>query len=499
MVIGAPFNDDAAYNAGMACLLYGNTRGSFTAGVLTDCDSSFGGHQSNILAGGVVAAANDVNGDGLDDILIGNATEGGSWEGWTYVLFGTASIWPQYVDLTNADASYVGETAGDDAGNSVATAGDVNGDGFDDFLIGAQYDSQLGGMGGKVYLILGKASGWGTNTSLSAADASFVAEGAGDTLGWSVNGAGDVNSDGFADFLLGAPGNGEYQPDAGQAYLFLGDPGGWGMDTAVADADASFIAEAAYDGAAWSLSGGGDLNGDGNDDILIGAPFNDDGGADAGQVYVLFGSSCVDQDGDGFGDPGDASCPGGGDLDCDDSAAGVHPGASESCNGIDDDCDGSIPADEADGDADGMRICDSDCDDTDATIYPGAGEECDGLDNDCDGSIPVWDTDQDGDGTSSCAGDCHDGDASLYVEDLDGDGTSPCEGDCDDTDVMMYVEDLDNDGYSPCEGDCDDEDVGTNPGAEEICDGVDGNCDGVLPSDSCFCILKPLTPRHQVA
>ena len=103
----------------------------------------------------------------------------------------------------------------------------------------------------------------------------------------------------------------------------------------------------------------------------------------------------LDEDGDGFGTsdiPAVWSCVQvfGRSLldgDCNDNDASINPGAPELCNGLDDNCDGVIPADEQDADGDGYRLCDGDCDDTDPDINPGAAEVCNGIDDDCDGQI----------------------------------------------------------------------------------------------------------------
>ncbi|MFH1615567.1 MAG: MopE-related protein [Planctomycetota bacterium] len=97
---------------------------------------------------------------------------------------------------------------------------------------------------------------------------------------------------------------------------------------------------------------------------------------------------CVDADGDGYEDE---ACGG---SDCDDSNPNVYPTAPELCDGLDNDCDGTIPPDEADADGDGYRICEGDCDDTIGSVNPGAPEECyNGLDDDCDGYIDHDDSD----------------------------------------------------------------------------------------------------------
>ncbi len=180
-----------------------------------------------------------------------------------------------------------------------------------------------------------------------------------------------------------------------------------------------------------------------------------------------------DADGDGY-----STC----DLDCDDDDAAVHPGATEVCNGEDDDCDGVVPASELDGDGDGFAECEGDCDGTDPTLN---------LD------------DADGDGFSTCDGDCNDTHAWVHPdaveicnqmdddcspatdEDLDGDGdgASACDGDCDDTDPAENILDQDGDGVDTCGGDCDDTNANLYPGNLEVCDGVDNDCDGDYDDD----------------
>ena len=123
------------------------------------------------------------------------------------------------IDLSVADAKFIGEDANDQAGFSVASAGDVNGDGYDDLLVGALYDDDGGSQAGAAYLIFGPVTG---DFDLSAADAKFIGEAASDYAGISVASAGDVNGDGYDDLLVGAYGDDDGGTNAGAAYILYG-------------------------------------------------------------------------------------------------------------------------------------------------------------------------------------------------------------------------------------------------------------------------------------
>ena len=172
------------------------------------------------------------------------------------------------------------------------------------------------------------------------------------------------------------------------------------------------------------------------------------------------------------------------DGDCDDADPAVNPGATEDCDGVDTDCDGTTPDDEDDVDADGWMVCEGDCDDMDLTISPGGIEECDGIDNDCDDEIDegCGGADADGDGYVDVAeggDDCDDTNADIHP-----DATEECDGvdnDCDEEiDEDCYGTDDDGDGWTVEDGDCDDTDPAVNPDATEIIgDGIDNDCDGI--------------------
>ena len=290
-LIGTEWDRDAGYFAGQTYLILGKPSGWAMDNDLSASDASFGGEERLDWYAFSVAGAGDVNGDGYDDILIGafRNDDVGYAAGQTYLIFGKASGWEMDTNLSASDASFRGENVGDWSGYSVAGAGDVNGDGYDDILIGAQCNDAGGDGAGQTYLILGKSSDWAMDTNLSASDASFLGEGPFNGSGVSVAGAGDVNGDGYDDILIGGFGNTDGGIETGQTYLILGKPSGWAMDTYLSATDASFWGEDQEDHSGESVTGAGDVNGDGYDDILIGAWGNDEGGSNAGQTYLILG------------------------------------------------------------------------------------------------------------------------------------------------------------------------------------------------------------------
>jgi hypothetical protein len=241
----------------------------------------------------------DFNGDGRNDFIIGSdLTDTG---GNAYVFFGSTTLsgTKNFSTGDSPDFTVVGKAANDGVGRSVASAGDVNGDGIDDILLGADRNDDRATDAGAAYLFFGLTTLGGTTKDLSAsqfADFSVIGKAAGDGLGISVSGAGDVNGDGFDDFIVGAYLNDDLTSDAGTAYVFYGsqalsgtkDLGGSGFS------DVSVLGKASTDRLGRAVSGGGDLNRDGFDDLWIGAPNNDDGtsvGYQQGAAYVFFGGS----------------------------------------------------------------------------------------------------------------------------------------------------------------------------------------------------------------
>jgi len=253
-------------------------------------------------SGRSVSSAGDVNGDGLDDVIVGafRADPNGNGSGSSYVIFGQASGFDATMDLSNLDGSngfrLDGEATYDRSGCSVSSAGDVNGDGFDDVIIGAYRADPNGNWSGSSYVVFGRASGFDAVMDLSGLDGStgfrLDGEAADDLSGRSVSSAGDVNGDGFGDVIIGAQGTDPNGNFSGSSYVVFGRASGFDavMDLSGLDGNNGFRLDgAASDVSGSSVSSAGDVNGDGFDDVIIGAPGADPNGSSSGSSYVVFG------------------------------------------------------------------------------------------------------------------------------------------------------------------------------------------------------------------
>jgi len=247
--------------------------------------ASLTGENSSDQFGRFIATAGDVNGDGTDDLIVGAflySTRAGS----AYIFLGSSSF-SGNLDANQANVILTGENSNDHFGCSVSTAGDVNGDGFDDVIVGAQ-DNDAGGLNaGRAYIFFGGPSFSG-NFNASQANVILTDRYSEDYFGGSVSTAGDVNGDGFDDVIVGAFRNDAGGWGAGRAYIFFGGPSFSGNFNA-RQANVILTGENSNDEFGISVSTAGDLNNDGIDDVIVGAHYNNAGGFDAGRAYVFFG------------------------------------------------------------------------------------------------------------------------------------------------------------------------------------------------------------------
>ncbi len=298
LVVGA---FGAAGFAGITYVVFGSTTGFAADLEVSDIDGSNGFSITGGagLSGRSVSNAGDVNGDGTDDLIIGAMTAGGT--GASYVVFGQASGFAPTLDLSALDGSngfkINGVAAGDQNGWQVSAAGDVNGDGFADVIIGARYADPNGDGSGASYVVFGKGSGFDAILDLSALNGhngfKISGEVAADHSGRSVSDAGDVNGDGFDDVIVGAY-NADPHGDsyAGESYVVFGRASGFAanLDLSAINGDNGF----SISGVIGSLSGvsvsaAGDVNGDGLDDLIVGAMAASPHGTASGASYVIFG------------------------------------------------------------------------------------------------------------------------------------------------------------------------------------------------------------------
>jgi hypothetical protein len=372
LLIGAYSGDGGGSDSGETYLVFGRALNDW--GALADASNKvqlltaingvdagdnnmirFIGRAAIDYSGYSVSPAGDVDDDGKADLLIGapSADGGGSSSGETYLIFGRSR--PDWNALTDASGNvnltaingvdagdnnmirFIGRAADDYSGYSVSSAGDVDGDGKADLLIGATWADGGGSLSGETYLIFGRprnelleddpdfhnsgidwheltdANGVVNLDNINGVDAGdnnmirFIGRAANDYSGYSVSSAGDVDDDGKADLLIGASYADGGGSNSGETYLIFGrsrpdwnaltDASGNVNLTAINGVDAGdnnmirFIGRAAYDYSGYSVSSAGDVDDDGKADLLIGAREADGGGSISGETYLIFGRS----------------------------------------------------------------------------------------------------------------------------------------------------------------------------------------------------------------
>jgi hypothetical protein len=284
VVVGAPGDRLNVDNEGAVYVFSGGPQG-----LGQDSYWRTGSWQKGSRYGASVGGAGDVDGDGWDDLIVGAHSYNIDYfrEGMVYLYCGPLE------SSTIAGWHFGGRSKGEHVGAAVGAAGDVNGDGSPDLLVSAWHwerEPEYELFDGAVLLFYGNDAGTcnlGTEPVWVFEDWFFAQGGqVSAQLGYSVGTAGDVNGDGWDDAIIGAPGyDGEESTNLGAAFVFYGSDSGL-----AAEPDWAFYGDQEGGWFGTSVSTAGDVNGDGFDDVVIGAPRYDDRWTDEGAAFVFFGS-----------------------------------------------------------------------------------------------------------------------------------------------------------------------------------------------------------------
>ncbi|RYF89644.1 MAG: hypothetical protein EON95_18420, partial [Caulobacteraceae bacterium] len=320
LVIGARHANPNGVYSGSSYVVFGKTASfgpsislaSLNGGNGFRIDGAAAGDQS----GHSVASAGDVNGDGIDDLIVSARLadpNGSSNAGVSYVVFGSDDGFPEVLNLSDLNGvngfSISGEAQSDWSGISVSSAGDINGDGISDVLIGAMLADPNGvGGAGAGYVVFGRNTvlegDFASNLNLSALDGTngFRINGvaAADSTGFSVSSAGDVNDDGFDDVILGARTADVNGVSSGASYVVYGSDAGFADELNLTDLNLGslnglngfrIIGEAEADQSGNWVDSAGDINGDGFDDLIVATRDAGPNGAYSGVTYIVFGAA----------------------------------------------------------------------------------------------------------------------------------------------------------------------------------------------------------------
>ncbi len=319
IIIGAPSSGLEGEASGATYVVFGGQNALNTDINLSNIATSTGFRINGEHRGdfsGYSVASGDVNGDDTDDVIIGAryADSNGSDSGATYVIFGKTTGFNRAIDLSTIatdDGGFRinGDAARDQSGYSVASAGDINGDGRDDIIIGARLaDQNENSNSGSSYVVFGKENGFGSTINLSTLATGDGSEGfridgesADDRSGSSVASAGDFNDDGYDDLIIGAYQANPNGGDSGSSYIVFGKATtGFSGTLALSElGDGGFRIDGGStdDQSGTSVASAGDVNGDGYDDIIIGAT----GAGAGGTSYIIYGrATSVEIDGEAY-------------------------------------------------------------------------------------------------------------------------------------------------------------------------------------------------------
>jgi len=281
LIVGAYDYDHGENNEGVAFMFFGRAGGIPSNGGLLIHETADGlleVNQGDAGFGGAVASAGDLNGDGFSDVIVGaeGFDAGESNEGGVFIYHGAADMLAD----EPADGQYDAQQLGSSLGWTCASAGDVNGDGRADLVAGAPWYDIGGQFVGRVHVFHGSSGPF-----LSSPDWTAKGSSASDRIGWWQASAGDVNGDGFGDLVVGVPNHSNGQSNEGRVDVYHGSSSGLPSEP-----DWSFESDLVDAGFGGQVASAGDVNGDGYGDLIVGARGYTNGESSEGRAYVFFGS-----------------------------------------------------------------------------------------------------------------------------------------------------------------------------------------------------------------
>lgn len=286
LLISAVYGTTVSENGGEVYLFHGPLTGTYSTDDSHATIANTGDDFINF--GNAINSAGDVNGDGLDDVLVGAEYDSSAWENG-----GSASLFlaplSGEVLLSDAHLVFEAEAEYENVGSALDGVGDLDGDGYGDFVVGVQNQSFGSLYVGAIWVIYGDAAGGPSGQqNMDVAGAVLHGSWQYERVGMSLDGSADLDADGHTDFLVGGQSYDGVGDSIGEAWLVHGPVYG----TAAIDDVASwhFLGTSAGDQAGSSVSFAGDVDADGIDDILIGAPREATNGTGAGAAYLIFGS-----------------------------------------------------------------------------------------------------------------------------------------------------------------------------------------------------------------